>query len=104
MSRSRSRIACALLILVLAAPSWAAPIRGASGAEPLDLLAQLWEAVRGIWSPASDEGCAMDPHGACTSDEGCGMDPHGNCRPPAAAPTSDEGCGIDPHGGCKPGS
>lgn len=89
MSRSRSRLACALLILLLAVPSWAAPVREARGADPLSLFARLWETIVEIWEP---------------SEEGCMIDPHGGCRPPAPAPTSDEGCGMDPHGGCKPGS
>lgn len=75
MSRNRSRLACALLILALAT------------ANP---FARLWETILGIWAPASDEGCMIDPHGGC--------------RPPAPAPASDEGCAMDPHGGCKPGS
>ena len=75
---SRSRVACTLLVLLVAATfctpgAWAAPAREAREADSLNLLVRLWEAVVEILAPAP-------------------------------APTTDEGCAIDPHGGCKPGS
>jgi hypothetical protein len=88
MSRSRNRLACTLLILlVMATPAaWAAPLQEARAVDSLNLLARLWETVAAIWAPLGYTiGLAMD-------------------QSPAPAPTADEGCMIDPHGGCKSGS
>lgn len=68
------------------------------------LLDHLRVFLGALWSAAAaDEGCIMDPDGACrpappeASDEGCGMDPSGACRP-APQNSSDAGCIMDPSG------
>jgi hypothetical protein len=91
MTRSfRRKTILFLLVAVLATP-WvcAAGSRAAESVRPaqaarFDLLTQLWNTVRSLWSA-----------------EGCGMDPDGRCLP---QPQLDAGCGADPNGRCSPGS
>jgi hypothetical protein len=53
-------------------------------------LEPLWELLSSVWaSSAADEGCGMDPDGACA---------------PEPDPQLDAGCGMDPDGACLPGS
>jgi hypothetical protein len=93
------RTAAALVVLVLAF-SLAAPAAFA-GAAPRQaslqarhaqapsggVLESLWSLVTRLFSATptvnTDEGCRIDPLGACLphTDEGCGIDPLGRCLP-----------------------
>jgi hypothetical protein len=86
--------------------------RGRRALQPagFDVLNQLWESLRSLWS---EEGCGIDPNGRCVqppatinTDTGCNIDPNGRCMPglipqPPATIKTDEGCHIDPSGRCR---
>lgn len=108
---SRIRFARCLLILLLVAivstPSaWGAPFRLPSRVTSVDVLAWAWESLVVLWGKG---GAHLDPHGLSANptptDEGCIIDPHGACASvhgatPVLPPPMEEGCGIDPHGVC----
>lgn len=77
-----------VLMLLLAVPSAQAaePGRNASsGLVAWDLLSQLWDFLTSAWTIEPDNGCHVDPDGACLfresptveSDNGCRVDPSG---------------------------
>ena len=110
----RCKIVLLLLLAVLAAP-WASAAGRlttipwpavASAPTPFDVLSSAWRFLTRLWS---EEGCRIDPSGACVpgsaqplpaprTGEGCRIDPNGACTPPARV---DTGCRIDPNGLCR---
>ncbi|HEX4963087.1 MAG TPA: hypothetical protein VF173_19810 [Thermoanaerobaculia bacterium] len=115
----RRKTVLLLLLAVLAAPWASAASRpaaqlgpaGSSAPAPLDLFSSAWRFLTHLWS---EEGCRIDPSGACMpqsaqpltaprTNEGCRIDPNGAClpRPALSAPETDTGCRIDPDGLCR---
>jgi hypothetical protein len=92
-SSFRCKIASLVLAGALLVPlaSAAAPgVRSERGAVE-SLLAQIWTAVRTVWSQVDlDNGCRIDPFGGCAEQQ--------------VEPETDNGCKIDPYGGCWTGN
>ena len=94
-----------------------APVAHAAPTGPSDAWASLSSWLGQLWAlldATTDEGCSIDPDGACFSGEGFSVDPNGagfSVDPDGAGFSVDpngqegpgaldyEGCGIDPHGG-----
>jgi hypothetical protein len=98
MPRSFRRTTILLLLVALFATPWvSAEPRPADSARPaqaleparFDLLHQLWNTLRGLWS---ETGCGIDPSGRCV--------PKPGPQPPPTLQT-DTGCHIDPNGLCR---
>ncbi|HSS78726.1 MAG TPA: hypothetical protein VLV54_18550 [Thermoanaerobaculia bacterium] len=97
-TRSFRRTTILFLLIALFATPWvsAAESRATERAQPgqaleparFELLNQLWNTLRSLWS---EEGCHIDPDGRCLTNP--------SPKPPPTLQT-DTGCHIDPSGIC----
>ena len=91
MFRNRLRLVAAVLLVLLAAPSWGVPEarRSIPAPEPGSevglpaLFARVWAAVAQRWQK---NGMSADPYGQCAPQEnGMSADPFGQCGPSEGA-------------------
>ena len=84
-SRPFSRKVVVLVLFAILALPWVSAAEPRQEVRPVSFFEQFWSFFTNLWS---DEGCRIDPSGACAPE-------------PRPLDDTDSGCHIDPSGGCR---